>query len=173
MRNYSNKILADKTDWLEIDVSTPKFPSAIMLIEKNDWDLIQKFPFLGRIYAWSRKGSDVVYAMSNVSGGTIQKIHKLIYPNAKMIDHSNMNGLDNRRFNLRPCTKSQNNANKKLCANNTSGYKGVSRNRHRWRATICVLGKVKHLGTYNTPKEAHLAYCNAAEEYYGEFAHKG
>jgi hypothetical protein len=45
-----------------------------------------------------------------------------------------------------------------LIARNTSGYKGVSRNKSKWRATICVKGKWKHIGTFETKEEAAKAY---------------
>jgi len=87
-------------------------------------------------------------------------------------DHINRNKLDNRRENLRVATNSQNTANASRSKSNTSGYKGVTwdKNRGKWIAQIKVDGKHKHLGRYETSKEAYTAYCNAAVEYFGEFA---
>ena len=39
-----------------------------------------------------------------------------------------------------------------------SGYSGVTRCKKRWRATICVQGTKKVLGTYETPEEAAHVY---------------
>lgn len=86
------------------------------------------------------------------------------------IDHINGNKTDNRWDNLRLATKSQNGMNRPAQSNNTSGYKGVSRNRKRWAASIQEDGLKRHLGTFDTPKEAHAAYCRAALKLYGEFA---
>jgi len=57
---------------------------------------------------------------------------------------------------------------------NTSGYKGVVRQKdcNRWRAQIKVNGKCKHLGLFVNIKDAARAYDEAAEKYFGEFAHK-
>lgn len=49
-------------------------------------------------------------------------------------------------------------------AMNTSGFRGVSRKRGRWRATIVIDGKQRSLGTFDDPAEAHQAYLKAHEE---------
>lgn len=87
-------------------------------------------------------------------------------------DHINRNPLDNRRGNLRIATRSQNGANTKLNANNTSGYKGVSfhKGNGKWQAQIKVNQHKKALGYFNTPEEASDAYREAALEHFGEFA---
>src|SRR3979490_864050 len=42
-----------------------------------------------------------------------------------LADHKNHNTLDNRRENLRPCTRSQNQYNLRMRKDNTSGFNGV------------------------------------------------
>ncbi len=87
-------------------------------------------------------------------------------------DHKNGNTLDNRRSNLRLATHSQNQHNKGLQSNNTSGYKGVtfSKTHKKWRANIQIDNKKKFLGLFDTPEQAHKAYCKAAKELHGEFS---
>ena len=47
----------------------------------------------------------------------------------------------------------------RLHSSNTTGFKGVSRNRHRFAVTVRLpTGKQKHIGCYDTPKEAALIY---------------
>lgn len=89
------------------------------------------------------------------------------------IDHINGDKTDNRWGNLRLATKSQNGMNRPAQSNNTSGYKGVSRNRKRWAASIHEDGLKRHLGTFDTPKEAHAAYCRAAVKLHGDFVNTG
>jgi hypothetical protein len=46
-----------------------------------------------------------------------------------------------------------------LFRNNTSGYKGVGKKgNHRWYARIYTDGKRMHLGYFNSPKDAAIAY---------------
>jgi hypothetical protein len=89
-----------------------------------------------------------------------------------LIDHINMVPDDNRFCNLREATKSQNGWNTGKRSDNTSGFKGVTwaKNVRRWMAQIQVHGKNKHLGTFDTPEQAHAAYAAAAKEFHGEFA---
>lgn len=84
------------------------------------------------------------------------------------IDHRNGNRADNRIKNLRLATRVQNARNTQKSANNTTGFKGVSRRRGKFKATI-YLGRQVHLGDFATAEEAHAAYCKAAQEHYGEF----
>lgn len=88
------------------------------------------------------------------------------------LDHANGDPSDNRIANLRPATNSQNIANAKTPATNTSGLKGVTWNRKsgKWQSGIKVKGKSIHLGLFDDKAEAHRAYCAAATRHQGEFA---
>lgn len=89
------------------------------------------------------------------------------------IDHIDGDRLNNRIENLREATYSQNAHNQPRNSRNTSGYKGVHFWRNRWRAEIYINNKRIRLGSFNTPEQAHEAYCKAADEYFGEFANHG
>lgn len=54
--------------------------------------------------------------------------------------------------------------NTNLRKDNTSGYRGVSKDSHNWRAQIQIKGKQKFLGYFNTAEEASEAYENAFME---------
>lgn len=88
------------------------------------------------------------------------------------IDHRNSDRLDNRILNLRQADRSQNLANRRCgrLRGNAAGYKGVEKHRHRWAARIRMYGVRKFLGDFDTPEEAHAAYCKTAAEMHGEFA---
>ena len=88
---------------------------------------------------------------------------------ARQIDHINGNPADNRFRNLRAATNAENGRNRKVGSNNTSGFKGASRHRNKFRAMIKHEGRNISLGTFQTAMEAHAAYQQAAERYHGEF----
>jgi hypothetical protein len=91
---------------------------------------------------------------------------------AAQIDHVDLDKSNNRFANLREATNAQNKANTRARKDNTSGFKGASWDKRsgRWRARICVVGKDSHLGFFDSAETAHAAYCQAANEAFGEFA---
>ena len=112
-----------------------------------------------------------------------QKMHRFILEltNPKIDgEHEDGNGLNNRRSNLRICTRRRNmgNGRKRLQQGSkpcSSVFKGVSLNKKngKWRAGITRNGKRKSLGHFVHEKDAALAYDKAAFEMWGEFARAG
>lgn len=96
-------------------------------------------------------------------------------PDGLLVDHINGDKLDNRRENLRLATMSQNGMNRGKPKTNSSGYKGVYRHKQneRWVANIQVNGNTIYIGSFDTPEDAHAAYCAAADLYHKEFKNYG
>jgi hypothetical protein len=91
----------------------------------------------------------------------------------KDVDHINGNRLDNRKENLRVCSRSENLRNqKRKSPSKTSVYKGVClvKNTQKWRSYIYYDEKAHHLGTFDSETKAALAYNKSALEHYGEYA---
>lgn len=86
------------------------------------------------------------------------------------LDHRNRNPADNRITNLRECSASQNQANRSLNKNNSTGYRGVDRRGKRYRASIKVGFHSIYLGTFESAAAASGAYENAAIALFGEFS---
>lgn len=88
------------------------------------------------------------------------------------IDHINRIGTDNRIANLREATGSQNACNRAARAGSKSGVKGVhwQPKVKRWRVAICLNGKSKFYGYFDTINEAREVYRVAAEKTHGAFA---
>lgn len=96
-------------------------------------------------------------------------------PKNMEVDHINGDKLDNRRLNLRICTRKQNSQNSKKMKNCTSIYKGVrydksSKRIKRWMAAIETNGKCITIGRFHTQEEAATAYNKKALELFGEYA---
>lgn len=82
------------------------------------------------------------------------------------IDHINSIKSDNRLCNLRDVDRLTNAQNERRARRNnkSSGLLGVSGEGGRFRALIRVGGVLQHLGTFETPQQAHNAYLTAKRE---------
>lgn len=87
------------------------------------------------------------------------------------IDHVNQDGLDNGRSNLRICSRSENNGNRRKYGG-TSQYKGVSwdAKNGKWLAQIHLGNRRRYLGRFLEEADAARAYDDAALVQWGEFA---
>ena len=83
------------------------------------------------------------------------------------IDHLNGAKHDNRISNLRVVTQEDNNRNKPMHKNNTSGVNGVYWNKlnKKWQAYINVNGRQKHLGLFATIEAAAVARAEASRQH--------
>lgn len=116
------------------------------------------------------------YASTRINGKTVY-MHRAILGLCKgdgiYADHINGNGLDNRRRNLRKCTRQQNHRNQ-ICKSKTqtSKYKGVSwcRYRSKWRVRIKLNSKRISLGRFVDERKAAEAYDRRARKEFGDFA---
>ncbi|MDE2099026.1 MAG: HNH endonuclease [Patescibacteria group bacterium] len=85
------------------------------------------------------------------------------------IDHINMMRGDDRFENLREATRSQNCTNR-IRAKNSTGFRGVKRNKNRYMAGLVKEQKAYHFGTFDSAEEAARVYDKYAKKYFGEFA---
>ena len=99
---------------------------------------------------------------------------KIMNPDKNMIiDHINHNKRDNRKCNLRLCTKGENNINKGIKSDNKSGCTGVSYNneKHKWMASISRDGVDHRLGYFLHLEDAIKARKEAEEIYFNEWGY--
>lgn len=83
------------------------------------------------------------------------------------LDHINGDRLDSRISNLRECTRSQNQFNRRK--GRTTPLKGAHKYRGVWKSVLYVNKKAIYLGKFNTAEEAHDAYVAASKKYHKEF----
>lgn len=96
-------------------------------------------------------------------------------PDGSELDHRCHNPACVNPEHLRLASHGENMRNSLMQRNNRTGLKGVSwrPDRRKWRATIMASGVFKHLGYFNSPDDAHKAYCRAASQLHGQFANPG
>lgn len=145
-----------------------KYGNHYVIIDESDYDHLKTFSWT--VY----KDGKRLYVCTKMNGKKV-KMHRYLLgltdPNISA-DHINRNGMDNRRANLRPATKSQNGMNRERQLKKKYKYKGVywHKNRNKYMASIIFEGKCYYLGYFKKAKDAAKAYNDAAQKYYKEFA---
>lgn len=114
------------------------------------------------------KIGDVAGSLNKISGyyqvminNKNYRLHRIIWLwqygyTPTTLDHIDRDRTNNKIENLREVTVSENNQNKSLSSNNTSGYKGVNWDKRegKWRAKIQLNNKMKHLGYFDNLQDA-------------------
>ena len=92
--------------------------------------------------------------------------------NDYIIDHIDRNRTNNKVFNLRYATSSQNKFNqaKSLSIKSSSVFKDVYEQRGKWIAYITYKGKKYHLGSFDLEEEAAVSYNMKAVVLGGDYA---
>lgn len=90
----------------------------------------------------------------------------------EILDHIDLDKLNNQKANLRNATYSQNAVNRLPPRSNKSGFKGVcfDKVRKKFKSSVKVDGKLIYLGYFKDRTDAARAYNEAAVKYHGEFA---
>lgn len=104
-------------------------------------------------------------------------LHRLImsFPDGMDVDHINGDKLDNRKVNLRACTRSQNIMNIRTVSKNNIGIRGVfyRKSRDAYISRIMINGKSKFLGYFKSAELAKQARITAELELFKEYSPHG
>lgn len=156
----------------QIPLSQGKFA----LVDDEDFENLNQWKW------YALKGVSTWYAVRNVRSldgkqHTLQ-MHRFIlniHDSKIFIDHSDHDGLNNQRYNIRKCTRAQNTSNSQKRKNRLSKYKGVSfyiaKGKYKYYIAQIVHNQKKiFLGQFKIEKDAAKAYDTKAIELFGEFA---
>lgn len=118
--------------------------NAKFYVDADDYDKIKD-------YCWTEhilQGGYHALETRRPGSKQIIRMHYLIV--GRNFDHKDRNPLNNRKFNLRAATRSENNQNRSMNKNNTSGIKGVHwhKKQCKWHAYITLNYKRIHLGSF-------------------------
>lgn len=135
----------------------------IALVSDEDYEKVKN-------YYWNNGNRQVI---TNINKKTVS-LHRFIMKPKKneIVDHINFNYFDNRRENLRICTKAENVRHQRKQKRSTSGFKGVNykKREDRWQARITFNKKLIHIGYFDTAENAANAYDYMAKKLFGEYA---
>lgn len=138
----------------------------VAIVDEEDYDHLMQ-------WNWSASSCGYAHRMSGPIGKAkpILMHREILKPLPSMqVDHANRNGFDNRRSNLRECTRTQNQGNRaKSKRILTSKFKGVC-----WNAADRIWVNHYHGGTreyrFDSELDAARAYDEWAKEKFGQFA---
>ena len=118
---YKNNRYRYVNDYIEVEIYGKKKYH----IAQIDKEFLNRFT--ERTWSAHKRGNTFYMESSKtIKFPYIQKFHRLIAPEADIVDHRNGNGLDNRKKNLQDGSDGVNQNNQALLSNNTSGTNGVS-----------------------------------------------
>jgi hypothetical protein len=156
-----------------------------MIKAKNIYDLSREHGIgyikSGKIFYFDLEDYDKIFYISwcedkdgyMVNRNNNFRMHRLVMncPKNMQIDHINHVVYDNRKNNLRIVNVVQNQRNRILSSNNTSGVNGVwfVKRDNIWRASICVEKKRIALGSFKDIEDAIESRKNAEIKYFGEY----
>lgn len=137
----------------------------VILVDDEDFEWLNQWNW------WTRKG----YAIAKPDGKNAVRMHRMILgatDDDVFVDHRNGVKLDNRRHNLRACTREENAQNRKRNAGTIVPFKAVTKRARcaGYIARIGFNGRRIYLGHFQTAELAHEFYCLAADMLHGDFA---
>lgn len=154
----------------KIKLHSEKYTNKYALVDDEDYDYLNQFIW------YIQKSKNTFYVIRNKYKSKKIYMHREILDikdSGILTDHINGDGLNNQRYNIRTCTRQQNNMNRRLLKKSKSKYKGVYWHKKfkRWYVKIKINNKTKSLGAHKNEKNAALIYDYWANKLFKEFAY--
>lgn len=141
----------------------------VALVDDEDIERVNQFKWCVRI------GKNTAYAQRYVrtpeGKRTSQLLHRFLLGVTDLqfdVDHKDHNGLNCQRNNIRVCTRSQNNANRRRIKSSRN-VQGVRWRKGKWETQIIVNRRAIYLGRFASEAEAAQVYNLAASKFFKEF----
>lgn len=148
------------------------------MVDDDLYEWLNQWKWFYHKRSGNRLGGDAVRTAHGIDANghdtieTVYMSHMILpVPKGFMVDHADVEPLNNQRHNLRKARIMQNIRNSKVRANSKTGVKGVHWN-ERKQAFIAQIGvnyKKIWLGQYKNIEEAKKAYDKASKKYHGKF----
>ena len=138
-----------------------------VLIDKHDFSLAAE------LIAFCTPEGYVQIRTNGTTNTGYHSLHRWLMncPKGKEVDHINNKPWDNRRSNLRVCTKDQNLSNRRVFKNSQTGYKGVKKLSDG--TFEAVVNYRESVGVFSTAEDAHQAWATRAKELQGDYFNDG
>lgn len=172
MRNKTNRVISRTKEWTEISIATPKFPDLKMIIDTDDYKAIRARCKSRITPKKGPKESSEIYARMRIDG-KLRMLHRVVLGMCGRmldIDHINHNTLDNRRCNLRICTRRENLQNYNVKDDVFSSMRGITKiGPRRFKVSIKDEHSSIVVGVFSNKLAATKARLEAEIKHYGEF----
>lgn len=137
-----------KNGYAEMQINSKKYGGIAVFIDIDDIERLKP-------YSWWLRDFEKKTIATIINNKKIY-LHRFITncPVGLVVDHINHNRVDNRKENLRVCTQKENMNN---LYPNCKGGKYIFKVGNKFRVQVPNNGKNKHLGMFQTLKEAQIA----------------
>ena len=142
----------------------PLTQGQIALVDDEDFERVNVFKWQAQALYYGGYIATRWTCGSHQNRQTIY-MHRFIMntPKELVVDHINHNTLDNQKSNLRNCTRSQNQMNRRIHRNNKLGIKGIRKNGKAYQGFVWLNGEYVWCQTFPTIEEAIAARAEAVK----------
>lgn len=142
-------------NFIEVFINSKRYGNISFIVDKESWSKIKN-------YNWSLAPRNTVGTKFYIQNKKLGLLHRFLQGNlaGKCVDHINKNTLDNRITNLRTCSSSENNTNRKGYGRCKYKYMSISIRYDRCNPRLSYIVKFPDCGTIqrSSKKEAYAYY---------------
>lgn len=167
MNKYSDKLTDEHGDYY---IGYANNTESKFYVDAEDYKIIKPYNWYETYSGKTRLLRTNINKSETQHGRTSIGMHQLL--GFEKYDHIDKNELNNRRYNLRPCSHQQNCCNRGLRSDNTTGFTGVYQRQDtgKWFAQLYTNGKNHYGLSRDTFEEAKIDRLKLEAKYMKEFS---